>query len=150
MIGASSSGRVLAKIVASVPATVAPSVVRERVEAYYASYSSRDIPAREALFAPDCRFEDPAGRVVATDRSSLHQFFTRALPASWSIAFALERVAVVGNEALATSVLSLQADQRAPVGVIVNSHFVLSSSGLIESVRTFFDEAAMWEVTTAS
>jgi ketosteroid isomerase-like protein len=145
VIAANSSGRILAKIVSSVPATMAASVVRERVGAYYESYTSRDISARAALFGPDCHFEDPAGRVVATDRSSLHAFFTQALPASWSITFALQRVAVVGNEALATSVLSLRADDRTPVKVIVNSHFVFSSMGLIQSVRTFFDEAAMSE-----
>jgi ketosteroid isomerase-like protein len=147
VIGANSSGRILARIVSSVPATVADSVVRERVSAYYESYSSRDIPAREALFAPDCHFEDPAGRVVATDRESLHAFFTQALPESWSITFALERVAVVGNEALATSILRLQADERTPVSVTVNSHFAFSNSGLIQSIRTFFDEAAMTEET---
>jgi hypothetical protein len=149
VIGSNSSGRILAKVVSSVPATVAASVVRERVGAYYESYTSRDIPAREALFAPDCHFEDPAGRVVATDRESLHVFFTQALPSSWSVTFALERVAVVGNEALATSVLTLRADERTPVKVTVNSHFMLSSSGLIESVRTFFDEAAMTEEATS-
>lgn len=143
MIGPNSSGRILAKLVTSVPSTVDPSAVRACIAAYYASYTTGDVAAREALFAGDCHFEDPAGRVVATDRDSLHAFFAEVLPATWSIAFRLDRVAVVGNEALSTSTMTLRAPERTPVEVIVNAHFVLADSGLIRLVRTFFDEDAM-------
>jgi len=148
VIGPNSSGRILAKLVSSVPATVDPSIMRERITAYYISYATADVTGREALFAPDCHFEDPAGRVVATDRKSLHLFFTEVLPASWSITFRLDRIAVVGNEALSTSTMTLRAAQRTPVEVVVNAHFVFSDSGLIRSVRTFFDAAAMRDAET--
>jgi hypothetical protein len=146
VIGPTSSGRILAKLVTSVPATVDPATVRARIADYYASYSTGDVAGREALFASECRFEDPAGRIVATDRGSLHGFFTDVLPASWSIAFRLDRVAVVGHEALATSTMTLAAPERTPVEVVVNAHFVLDGSGLIQTVRTFFDEGAMRDV----
>ncbi|MCW2508376.1 MAG: hypothetical protein JWR28_2904 [Modestobacter sp.] len=143
MIGPRSSGRILAKLVGSVPASVDPGTVRQRVTAYYASWAAGDIADREALFADECRFEDPAGRVVATGRDSLHLFFTEMIPADWSITFRLDRVAVVGNEALATSTMTLRAGPRDPVEVLVDAHFVLTGSGLIRTVRTFFDESAM-------
>ena len=146
MISPNSSGRILAKLVASVPASVDPATVRERIGAYYASYAAGDVAGREALFATDCSFEDPAGRVVATGREPMHRFFTEVLPADWSIAFELHRVAVVGDEALATTTMTLRAGQRTPVEVVVQSHFVLAASGLIRSVRTFFDEVAMRDV----
>lgn len=149
MIGPGSSGRLLAKLVAAVPATVDPSTLRDHITAYYLSYTTGDVAGREALFAPDCHFEDPAGRVVATDRESLHHFFTDVLPATWSITFRLDRVAVVGNEALSTSTMTLRAAQRVPVEVIVNAHFAFAESGLIQQVRTFFDEAAMQDIETA-
>jgi len=146
MIGPNSSGRLLAKLVSSVPATVEPSTVRERVGAYYDSYRTGDLAGREALFADDCHLEDPAGRVVATGRRTLHEFFARSIPADWSIMFRLDRVAVVGNEALATTTLTLHAagdPARTPVDVIVNTHFVFTDAGTIGSLRTFFDEESM-------
>lgn len=143
MIGPESSGRILARLVSSVPATVDPGDVRTTVAAYYASYADGDIARREALFAADCRVEDPAGNVVATDRDSLHRFFTEVLPSSWSISFRLDRVAVVGNEALATSTMTLAIPGRVPVEVVVDAHVVLDDRGLIRSLRMFFDEAAM-------
>ncbi len=143
MIGPDSAGRVLAKVVASVPATVDPTYVRRCIATYYATYAVRDPDTRESLFADNCRFEDPAGRIVATDRASLHRFFTEFVPPTWSIAFHLDRVAVVGNEALATTVMRLDIADRTPVDVMVNAHFTFTDAGLIGSVRTFFDEDAM-------
>jgi hypothetical protein len=58
----------------------------------------------------------------------------------------LDRTAVVGQEALATSTLILRVGDREPVEVIVNAHFVFADSGLIRSLRMFFDEAAMTDV----
>jgi steroid delta-isomerase len=143
VIGPSSSGRILARLVASIPTSVAPADVRAVVAAYYASYTGGDVAGREALVTPDCRVEDPAGRVVATDRATLHRFFTEVLPASWSIAFRLDRVAVVGQEALATTTMVLSVPERVPVEVVVAAHFVLDESGLIRSLRMFFDEQTM-------
>jgi ketosteroid isomerase-like protein len=143
VIGAGSSGRMLARLVAAVPATVDQATVRARVAAYYASYDTGDVAAREALFADTCRVEDPAGRVVATGRAELHGFFTATLPADWSIRFRLDRVAVVGDEALATTTMTLRIPQRTPVEVLVNAHFVFTAPGLVTSLRMFFDAAAM-------
>jgi hypothetical protein len=147
VIGPASSGQGLARLVASRPAATAPDTLRERVAAYYASYATGDIAGREALFAPTCRFEDPAGHVVATDPESLHAFFVAGIPSHWSIAFRLDRVAVVGDEALSTVTLTLRVVERVAVQVIVNAHFVFDGAGRISCVRTFFDEAAMTDDT---
>jgi SnoaL-like protein len=143
VIGERSSGRSLVRLVASVPAATAPDVLRARIAAYYDSYATQDLTGREALFAATCRFEDPAGHVVADDRASLHEFFVTGIPAHWSITFALERIAVVGDEALATVTLSLQVADRTPTAVLVNTHFAFDDRGLIASARTFFDAEAM-------
>ncbi|WP_409330873.1 nuclear transport factor 2 family protein [Trujillonella humicola] len=125
------------------PSPVPPEHVRGVVARYYASFTDGDLAGREALFAPSLRFEDPAGRVVATDSASLHTFFTEVLPASWSLGFRLERVTVVAGEAVATTTMRLAVPDRVPVEVVVNAHFVLDGTGLITSVRVFFDEEAM-------
>ena len=143
MIAERSSGRALVRLAASVPAASAPEVLRARIAAYYDSYLAQDVAGRETLFADTCRFEDPAGQVVATDRASLHTFFVDGIPAHWSITFALERIAVVGDEALATVTLSLRVADRTPTAVLVNAHFVFDGDALITSVRTFFDAEAM-------
>jgi succinate dehydrogenase/fumarate reductase flavoprotein subunit len=146
VIGPTSSGWALARLVSSVPSAVDAGTIRERIAAYYASFSPADARARENLFAPDCHVEDPAGHVVATDRDSLGIFFDQGIPPHWSIRFRLDRTAVVGQEALATSTLTLRVGDREPVEVIVNAHFVFADSGLIRSLRMFFDEAAMTDV----
>lgn len=147
MIGPRSSGQGLTRLVAAVPAATPPDILRRRIAAYYESYATRDLAARVALFASDCRFEDPAGQVVATDRESLRTFFATGIPAHWSTSFQLERVAVVGDEALATATLSLRVGDRPATAVLVNAHFTFDGQSLISGVRTFFDENSMTDDT---
>lgn len=149
MTAQGSAGRLLAKTVSAVPATISPPDVRERIAAYYASYATGDVAGREALFSDDCHFEDPAGRVVASGAAALHRFFTEGIPPDWSVTFRLDRVAVVGNEALATSLSVIDAGARGGVENIVNAHFVFDDAGLIRSVRTFFDAESMNDLSTS-
>jgi len=150
MTAAKSSGAALARLVASVPASIDADTVRSRIGAYYASYPTDDSSSREALFADPCRFEDPAGIVMATDRDSLHRFFHEVIPADWHFTFRLERVAVVGNEALSTATMRLRVGDRPPVDVLVNAHFQFTEAGLIRSVRTFFDEQSIRDAADMS
>jgi steroid Delta-isomerase len=143
VIGPRSSGQGLVRLVESLPAANSSAFLRGRVAAYYDSYASGDLAGRAALFAAPCHFEDPAGHVVATDQESLHAFFATGIPAHWSIAFRLDRLAVVADEALATTTLTLRAGERPPTTVLVNAHFVFDTAGLIRSLRTFFDVDAM-------
>jgi steroid delta-isomerase len=145
MIAPDSAGRLMAKVVAGVPSTVGAARVRATIAAYYASYAEdeADFDARAALFTPDCRFEDPAGRVVAEDREALRHFFTKIVPDGWTFRFRLERVAVVGDEAMSTSILTVHGPDRTPVEAIIDAHWVFASDGLVAGVRTFFDEEAL-------
>jgi len=145
MIAPDSAGRLMAKIAAGVPGTAGAAHVRATIAAYYASYAEDepDLDARAALFAPGCRFEDPAGRVVAEDREALRHFFTQVVPDGWTFRFRLERVAVVGDEAVSTSVLTVHGPGRTPVEAIIDAHWVFASNGLVAGVRTFFDEEAL-------
>jgi hypothetical protein len=136
-------GRLLAKTVTGVPTTVTPEHVRAQIASYYGSYVEGDVAAREALFSGDCHFEDPAGRVVADGSAELHSFFTQGIPPDWTVVFHLQRVAVVGNEAMATSLSVIDAGARGGLENIVNAHFVFDEAGLIRSVRTFFDAESM-------
>jgi hypothetical protein len=142
-------GRVLARVAAAVPSTIEPDDVRARVAAYYASYATGDVAGREALFSADGHFEDPAGRVVADGPEGLHSFFTEGIPPDWTVAFHLQRVAVVGNEALATALTVIDAGERGGLENLVNAHFLFDEAGLIRSVRTFFDAESMTDVATA-
>ena len=74
----------------------------------------------------------------------------QGIPPHWSIGFRLDRTAVVGQEAVATSALMLRIGDREPVEVIVNAHFVFADSGLIRSLRMFFDEAAMTDGSSSA
>jgi steroid Delta-isomerase len=140
------SGGLLARRVAAVPSTVEPRQVRERITAYYATYAAGDVAGREALFADDCVFEDPAGCVVASDKKSLHEFFVQMVRPDWSIEFRLDRIAVVGNEAIATTTMTFVVGERRPTFVVINSHFVFDDSGRITRMRAFFDADAMSDV----
>ncbi len=60
--------------------------------------------------------------------------------------FTLERVAIVGDEALATATMSVRAGTRAPAEVVVNCHFVFrGGDSRIVQYRAFFDAASITE-----
>ncbi|KJE24305.1 SnoaL-like domain [Frankia torreyi] len=143
MTAQGSTGRLLAKLVSSVPATISPADARARIAAYYASYAAGDVAGREALFSDDCLVEDPAGYVVARGAEALHRFFVEGIPPDWSVAFRLDRVAVVGNEAVATTLSVIDAGARGGLENVVTTHFVFDDAGLIRSLRTFFDADSM-------
>jgi ketosteroid isomerase-like protein len=132
--------------VARVPATVARASIEGSVARYFASFAANDVDARLDLFADAVRFEDPAGQLVASSRAELRAFWVEAVPHDWDVRFTLERVAIVGDEALATATMSLRAGTRAPAEVVVNCHFVFrSGDGRIVQYRAFFDAASITE-----
>ena len=101
---------------------------------------------RVALFADDVRFEDPAGHLAASGRAALRAFWADAVPADWDVGFTLERVAVVGDEAMATAMMQLRAGTRSPVAVLVNCHFVFDGEGRVAAYRAFFDAESITDV----
>jgi steroid delta-isomerase len=119
------------------------------VVAYFASFGERDVEGRLALFAAGVVFEDPAGRVVASDPAGLREFWVERIPADWEIVFTLERVAIVGDEALATATMRLRAGPKLPVDVLVNCHLVFDANRQITSFRAFFDRDSITEVPRA-
>lgn len=112
---------------------------------YTEGFATRDVEAQLALFAEDATFEDPAGTLRGSSKDALRTFLN-ALPTDWSLVFTLQRVALVGNEAIATYNVVLTAGANTPSRLLVNSHVVFNDAGLITSLRTFFDEHAISEV----
>jgi ketosteroid isomerase-like protein len=136
---------VIAAIAARVPATLGRDHIAAAVAAYFASFETRALEARLALFADDVHFEDPAGRLVASDRAGLREFFGEIVPSDWDVRFILERVAIVGDEALATATMRVSAGDADPIDVIVNCHFAFGGDGRIRSYRAFFDGQSIIE-----
>ena len=113
--------------------------IAEAVGRYFASFAAKDVDGRLQLFADDAWFEDPAGQLVASNRDGLRAFWVDLIPSDWDVRFTLERVAVVGDEAIGTATMRLCAGSRTPVDVLVNCHFVFDADGRIRQYRAFFD-----------
>jgi ketosteroid isomerase-like protein len=134
-----SSGTPVARLVARVPASLTRERIADAVGRYFASFAAKDVNGRLQLFADDARFEDPAGQLVASSRDGLLAFWVDLIPSDWDVRFILERVAVVGDEAMSTATMWLRAGSRTPVDVLVNCHFVFDADGRIRQYRAFFD-----------
>ena len=142
---AESSGTPVARLVARVPATLPRERIEGAVSTYFASFAARDVDTRLGLFADDVRFEDPAGQLVASERAGLRAFWVDLVPSDWDVRFTVERVVVVGDEAMATATMRLRAGRRTPVDVLVNCHFVFDGNCRIRQYRAFFDAASITE-----
>ena len=143
---AESSGPGVARIAASVPAVHPRPRLEVAVGAYFSSFTAKDVETRLALFADDVVFEDPAGRLIASDPDGLRAFWVDTIPSDWEVTFTLERVAIVGDEALATATMRLRAGEKSPVDVLVNCHLVFDAAGRIERFRAFFDAESITEL----
>jgi ketosteroid isomerase-like protein len=132
-------------MMADVPAVNTRAHIESVLRAYTATWASGDVAGRLALFGDDAFFEDPASVLRASGRAEIVAAFA-ALPPTWDLSFEFVRVAVVGDEALATYVLTLQAGDASTSELLVNSHVVFGPDGLIRSIRTFFDAESITDL----
>jgi steroid delta-isomerase len=140
-----SPARIVASLAERVPATRTREYIADVIARYFASFGTRAVDARLELFADDVRFEDPAGHTVAADLAALRHFWRAMIPSDWDIRFVLDRVAIVGDEALATATMTVAERSAIPVDVVVNCHFAFGDDGRICSYRAFYDAESILE-----
>lgn len=136
---------IVASLAARVPATRTREYIADAIVRYFASFGSRAVDARLELFADDVCFEDPAGHAVASDCATLRRFWLETIPTDWDVHFALDRVAIVGDEALATATMTVLAPAAVRVDVVVNCHFAFDADGDICRYRAFYDGESIVE-----
>ncbi len=122
----------------AVPATLSRSYIQDVTTRFMASYAVRDVETRVSLFAEDAVFEDPAGLHLAGNAVELKQFFS-TVATRFTIEFTHEQLIVAGDEALQIARVRLQEGDSEPTQLHLFLHFVFDRSGLITSLRTFFD-----------
>jgi steroid Delta-isomerase len=143
-----SSSKGWRRMTASVPTSIERAHIESALRTYVDTWATGDIEGRLALFAPDIVLEDPATIQRATGKTELTTFFAASIPANWKLTFRFIRVAIVGNEAILTYQVTLAAGENAPADLLVNSHAVFNTDGLITSFRTFFDDEAITDSAT--
>jgi steroid delta-isomerase len=105
------------------------------------------VEGRLALFADDVVVEDPATRRQATGIIEFREVLSGGFPPNWDLGFAFDRVAVVGDEAILTYVVTLCIADAPPAKLVVNAHVEFDRDGLIHRFRTFFDTASIVEAS---
>jgi 3-oxosteroid 1-dehydrogenase len=130
---------------ASIPAANRRAHIEQALRAYVQSWNENNVAARLALFADDIVIEDPASVVRASGVTELNEFFSAAIPADWSLRFGFQRVVIVGDEAVLTYTVDLSIVGRSSAELLVNSHIVFDGSGLISSMRVFYDAESITE-----
>jgi ketosteroid isomerase-like protein len=136
---------IVSTLASRVPATQTREHISGAITCYFASFQTREVDVRLELFADEVRFEDPAGYTVASNRAALRRFWLETIPTDWDVRFVLDRVAVVGDEALATATMTIDAPDTLPVDVVVNCHFAFGRDGRIRTYRAFFDRESIVE-----
>jgi steroid Delta-isomerase len=130
---------------ASIPAVNGRAHIEQALRAYVQSWNENNVAARLALFADDIVIEDPASVVRARGVAELNEFFSAAIPADWTLRFGFQRVVIVGDEAVLTYTVDLSIVGRSSAVLLVNSHVVFDGSGLISSMRVFYDAESITE-----
>lgn len=129
----------------SVPHRVEPSRVAAVVREYLSSYDSGDVEQRVSLFADRLRFEDPAGVIRATDRSSLRAFYDELDKNAYHLKFSQDRLVVSGDSALVDATVDVAIGDLGTASIDLSLVVDLDGDGRIVTFRTFFDEGSVSE-----
>ena len=125
----------------NLPAPPGEDRIRSVVRAYLASFASRDVEARAALFAANVRVEDPVGTAPIVGLDALRSFWAMSSGA-FDVSATPKRIIVCGNEACVEFEAKLNAGgDQATISCIET--FKLSDAGLIVEMRAFFDRTCI-------
>jgi ketosteroid isomerase-like protein len=128
---------------ARVPGTIPRAEIEAVVTAFAATYATGDVAGRAALCAPDIRFEDPAGIVLAQTREDLTAMWDGLVARGLALELVPERVIVVGDEALALAHMEIRPPDAEPGRLFLALHFTFDADWAIARLRTFFDASGL-------
>lgn len=124
--------------------THTPEALRERVEAYYAAISRRDIDACAAMFAPDADMHDPVGMPPATDDAARRQRYA-GITAAFATFHIAPDVTIPGGDQIAAKWTARGVTKAGAKDVSFDgiSIFLFDAEGRIARMSAFWDTGAI-------
>jgi hypothetical protein len=107
---------------------------------YFSSYDLDNPEQRIDLFADRFIFEDPAGVLRASDKSTLRAFFAQLAAGGFQLRFEEKQVIVVGASCLVVAAVYITVGDNRPATLDLFIVYRINEEGLIEEFRTYFDE----------
>jgi steroid Delta-isomerase len=127
------------EFLAAAPKSMERSHIEDVVSRFMATYATKDVETRVALFAEVLCFEDPVGHHLGSNKAELEAFFETTNATGVSLRFFPERLIVVGDEALQVARLLIDHGGADTTLLLLHVHFVFNSDGLVTHVRVFYD-----------
>ncbi len=124
--------------------THTPDALRERVAAYYAAISRRDIDACAAMFAADAEMRDPVGMPGATDDAGRRQRYA-GIDAAFATFNIAPDVAIPGGDEIAVKWTARGVTRNGARDVSFEgiSTFVFDGEGRIACMSAYWDTGAI-------
>ncbi len=134
------SSDVLKAQIAATPCLHTRDEVLRVARSYLSSYDLNNPEQRIDLFADRFIFEDPAGVLRGSDKSTLRAFFAQLTIGGFQLRFEEKQIVVVGGSCLVVAVVYITVGDNRPATLDLFIVFRINEDGLIEEFRTYFDQ----------
>ncbi len=133
----------LAGMLEGIPATVTRDHVEATVKTYLATFATKDMAARLALFAEGAEADDPVGLPTHVGKDALVAFWTPSDEGPAQFSSTLHRVVVCGNEAMAHFTVAMEMPGMGAVAIEGFETLAFDDTGKITRLRAFWDETCL-------
>ena len=111
----------------------------DAITKFLASYKTKDVATRIALFADDIRFEDPVGSEPIVGKPAMRQYFDATIAGGWDIELKPQKIIVNGSEAASITEVTAGVGGNPPSVTTIVQHFVFNDAGKFKTLRVFTD-----------
>lgn len=110
---------------------------------YLATFETKDVAARAALFAADTVVEDPVGLPAHVGLEALRAFWAQGDEGPAQFTSELHRVVHCGGDFLAHFTVRMSMPNVGEVAIEVFSTYAVNAEGKIARMRAFWDESCL-------
>ena len=111
----------------------------DAITTFLASYKTKDVPTRIALFADHISFEDPVGSEAIVGKAAMQQYFDATIASGWEIDLVPQKIIVNGTEAASITEVTAGVGGNPPTKTIIVQHFLFDAAGKFKALRVFTD-----------
>jgi len=111
----------------------------DTIRTFLASYKTKDVPTRIALFADDISFEDPVGSPAIVGKAAMQQYFDATIASGWEIDLVPQKIIVNGAEAVSITEVTAGVGGNPPSVTVIVQNFVFDEAGKFKALRVFTD-----------
>jgi steroid delta-isomerase len=111
----------------------------QAIQTFLASYKTKDVGTRIALFADDISFEDPVGSPAIKGKAAMNDYFVATVAGGWDIDLVPQKIMVNGTEAASITQVSAGVGGNPPVTSTIVQVFAFDEAGKFKSLRVFMD-----------